>query len=253
MWKSLFRRTPGTDQNIYTVPDGTTVYAVGDIHGRLDLLQELEDRIVADAARRDGARRVLVYLGDYVDRGYESRGVIEHFLAGGPPDFERVFLMGNHEDYMLRFLSDPSVARSWFANGGIETLMSYGVVAGGVGGTDADAARVQAEFRDAVPETHRTFIAGLPVSHREGDYLFVHAGIRPGVELEKQDPEDLKWIRSDFLNDKRDYGLVVVHGHTVEDKPVDRPNRVGIDTGAYATSRLTSVVLTGATREFIST
>lgn len=253
MFKKLFGRDNRAPRNDYRVPEGTIVYAVGDVHGRIDLLLRLEEQIVEDARLRDADRRVIVYLGDYVDRGYESRGVIDHLLASEIPGFERVFLMGNHEEYMLRFLEDSSKARGWFANGGIETLMSYGVIAGGAGATDSDLARVQAEFRTALPDDHKAFLTGLPSIHHEGDYVFVHAGIRPGVAIAEQDVEDLHWIRSDFLEDKRDYGVVVVHGHTISEHPVDRPNRIGVDTGAYASSRLTCVALTEDRREFIST
>jgi len=253
MFKKLFGRDNRAPIPRYRIPDGTIVYAIGDVHGRIDLLQSLEQRIVEDAATRGAARRVIVYLGDFVDRGYESRAVIEHLLETEIAGFERVFLMGNHEEYMIRFLEDSSKARGWFANGGIETLMSYGVVAGGSGATDTDLARVQSEFRAALPDSHKAFLAGLPVMHREGDYLFVHAGIRPGVAIEDQDPEDLRWIRRDFLDDKRDYGVVVVHGHTITEHPVDRPNRIGVDTGAYASSRLTCAVLVEDRREFMST
>ena len=253
MFKKLFGRSERAPINDYRVPDGTIVYAIGDVHGRVDLVQTLEQRIVEDAGTRDATRRVIVYLGDFVDRGYESRAVIEHLLESEIDGFERVFLMGNHEEYMIRFLEDSSKARGWFANGGIETLMSYGVIAGGSGATATDLARVQSEFRAALPDNHKAFLAGLPVMHREGDYLFVHAGIRPGVAIDDQDPEDLRWIRSDFLEDKRDYGVVVVHGHTITEHPVDRPNRIGVDTGAYASSRLTCAVLMGDRREFMST
>jgi len=253
MFKKLFGRDSGVPRTDYRAPYDTVIYAIGDVHGRVDLLQSLEDRIRDDARSRAESRRVIVYLGDYVDRGYESRAVIDHLLDGEIDGFERVFLMGNHEEYMIRFLDDSSKARGWFANGGIETLMSYGVVAGGAGASDNDLARVQADFRAALPDRHKAFLSGLPSLHREGDYVFVHAGIRPGVEIEDQDIEDLHWIRSDFLEDKRDYGVVVVHGHTITENPIDRPNRIGVDTGAYASSRLTCAVLAGDRRAFIST
>ncbi|MEP4377892.1 MAG: metallophosphoesterase family protein [Alphaproteobacteria bacterium] len=253
MFKKLFGRKDRAPIPDYSVPDGTVVYAIGDVHGRIDLLETLEQRIVADARARDVTRRVIVYLGDYVDRGYESRAVIEHLMGSEFEGFERVFLMGNHEEYMIRFLDDSSKARGWFANGGIETLMSYGVIAGGSGATDSDLARVQSEFRAALPDDHKAFLAGLPSMHREGDYVFVHAGIRPGVAIEEQSVEDMHWIRSDFLEDKRDFGVVVVHGHTITEHPVDRPNRIGVDTGAYASSRLTCAVLMGDRRTFMST
>lgn len=253
MLKNLFGRARAEPAADYAVPPDTTVYAIGDVHGRLDLLRDLEARIADDANGRDAKRRVIVYLGDFVDRGYESRGVVDHLIAGGPDGFERKLLMGNHEEYLIRFLRDPSVGPSWMANGGIETMMSYGVETGAMHNAEQDIARVQADFRSALPDEHREFLSSLPVEHREGGYLFVHAGIRPGVALDDQDPEDLMWIRGEFLDDTRDHGVVVVHGHTVVDDPVDRPNRIGVDTGAYATGRLTAVVLSDTARDFIST
>ncbi|MBO6784658.1 MAG: serine/threonine protein phosphatase, partial [Alphaproteobacteria bacterium] len=235
MLKKLFSRDPKRAPTGYTAPEDTVIYAIGDVHGRLDLLGELERRILRDADGRGESRRVIVYLGDYVDRGYESRGVIDHLLSPGPDGFERVFLKGNHEEFLLRYLEDSSVARAWLSNGGVETLMSYGVE---VSMSSADASRVHADFRNALPSEHRAFMEQLPVMHREGGYAFVHAGVRPGVPLDAQDPEDLLWIRKDFLDDPGDHGAVVVHGHTVEENPVDRANRIGIDTGAYAPSRL---------------
>lgn len=250
MFRKLFSRGADETGAAYAVPDDTVVYAIGDVHGRIDLLEDLERKIQRDAEGRGASRRVIVYLGDFVDRGYQSRDVIDHLLAPGPAGFERVFLQGNHEEFLLRFLEDSSVARSWFANGGIETLMSYGVE---VSMAVADSSRVQADFKGAFPPSHRQFLESLPDMHREGDYVFVHAGIRPGVALDDQDPEDLRWIRGEFLDDNRDHGAVIVHGHTVEDDPVDRPNRIGVDTGAYATSRLTCVVLEGRARDFLAT
>lgn len=250
MFRKLFSRGTRAPASDYTAPFDTVVYAVGDIHGRIDLLEDLEARIVRDAAGRSETRRVIVYLGDYVDRGYQSREVLDHLLAPGPEGFERVFLRGNHEDFLVGFLEDSAGARSWLANGGVETLMSYGVE---VSTSEADAPRLQADLKRALPDSHRAFLESLPSLHREGDYVFVHAGIRPGVDLEDQTPDDLHWIRGDFLDDTRDHGAVIVHGHTVVDDPVSRPNRIGIDTGAYATSCLTAVVLSGHDRDFLST
>lgn len=250
MFRKLFSRPSGPPAANYAAPDGTLIYAIGDVHGRLDLLTDLERMIVRDADGRDAHRRLIVYLGDYVDRGYETRGVLDHLLDEGPAGFERVFIKGNHEAFLLRFLEDSSVARQWFSNGGIETLMSYGVESS----MDANqASRVQSEFRHAFPDAHRDFLAAMPVLHREGGYAFVHAGVRPGVALDEQDPDDLLWIRGEFLDDPSDHGVVVVHGHTVVDHPVDRPNRIGVDTGAYATGHLTCVVLQGHERMFLET
>lgn len=245
--------TQATAQPAARVPDGTVVYAIGDVHGRLDLLESLEARIVRDAAARPAGRRAIVCLGDYVDRGYESRGVVEHLMADPPGGFERVCLKGNHEAFMLRFLEDTGIAGSWFANGGIETLMSYGVDIPPGGADPAGAESIRDDFERRLPAAHRDFLDALPLVHREGDYLFVHAGIRPGVTVAEQTPDDLMWIRGEFLNDPRDHGVLVVHGHTVEPEPQVRANRIGIDTGAYATGRLTALAMEGGERDFLST
>lgn len=238
------------------VPERTCVYAIGDIHGRADLLETLLERIEAHAARYAEFRKVLVTLGDYVDRGAGSKGVIERLLTP-PAGFETVYLMGNHEDLMLRFLSQPADGGVWMQNGGEATMTSYGVPVDG--GWDVDRAK---EWRDALaeamPPAHLGFLRGLAMQHTEGDYLFVHAGVRPGVPLRRQDPEDLMWIRDEFLRSDRDHGKVVVHGHSVAFKPeefpsADRPSRIGIDTGAYATNRLTCLALVGAMRSWIYT
>ncbi|MEN3975494.1 metallophosphoesterase family protein [Emcibacter sp. SYSU 3D8] len=237
------------------VPDRTCVYAIGDIHGRRDLLDEVIGRIENHAARYVGFRKVLVTLGDYVDRGADSKGVIDRLLAP-PAGFESVCLLGNHEDLMLRFLSQPADGGVWFQNGGEATMASYGVP---VDGWDVDRAK---ELRDALagalPPAHLAFLRGLEMQHTEGDYLFVHAGVKPGVPLRRQDPEDLIWIRDEFLRSTRDHGKVVVHGHSVAFKPEefpssDRPSRIGIDTGAYATEQLTCLALVGAMRSWIQT
>lgn len=235
------------------VPEGTVIYAIGDIHGRLDLLQRLEATIQQDAASGSAERRLIVYLGDYVDRGDESRGVIEHLCEAPPRGFERVCLMGNHEDYMLRFLDDESLLAPWISNGGGETLASYGIVPAAGRAGDGSAAALRAQFRACLPDTHKAFLSALASSHREGDYLFVHAGVRPGVPLDRQDPYDLMWIRGEFLSDGRDFGAVVVHGHSISQAPENLRNRIGIDTGAYATGHLTCAVLWRDERRFLST
>lgn len=239
--------------SVRSVPDDLRLYAVGDIHGRLDLLVEIEERIAADAASNPATRRCIVFLGDYVDRGLESSGVIERLAGAPPPGFERVCLEGNHEDLMLRFLDDPDMGPSWYFNGGLATLFSYGVATRGQGGEPRSNAVVAEELRARLPEPHLRFLRGLALTHREGDYLFVHAGIRPGVALERQDPEDLMWIREPFTRSQAEHGCVVVHGHTIEPEPVDAGNRIGIDTGAYATGVLTCLVLQGAWRGFLRT
>jgi serine/threonine protein phosphatase 1 len=194
----------------------------------------------------------VVYVGDYVDRGDDSRGVIELLSAGPLPGFRSVHLMGNHEDIMLRFLEDASAAPLWIANGGDATLYSYGVP-WRPAASEGDYDYVQAEFRRALPESHLRFLRRLALSHVEGDYLFVHAGIRPGREIELQDAADLMWIRGEFLDSDADHGKVVVHGHTISPEPVLRDNRIGIDTGAVATGRLTCLVLDGSSQRILQT
>ncbi len=243
-------------RKIARVPENTCVYAIGDIHGRADLLALLLERIGEHAAGHAGRRKVLVTLGDYVDRGGDSRGVIDRLLAL-PGGFEAVCLKGNHEELMLRFLDQPADGGVWFQNGGGATMASYGVPA--EGGWDVEHAKALRDaLAGALPAAHLAFLRGLALSHVEGDYLFVHAGVRPGVPLKRQDPEDLIWIRDEFLRSERDHGKVVVHGHSVAFKPEEfpsseRPCRIGIDTGAYVTSRLTCLALVGAARTWIYT
>jgi serine/threonine protein phosphatase 1 len=231
------------------VPDGTCVYAVGDIHGRHDLLGDLQRRIAEDAAGRDARRRVVIYLGDFIDRGPDSRAVIETLATAPLPGFESVHLRGNHETLMLEFLDDVDIAPLWFANGGDNTLESYGVAVG----QNAPVEDLQAAFRAALPPAHKAFLDGLALSHVEGGYAFVHAGIRPGIPLAKQEEEDLIWIRDEFLNAKTDHGHVVVHGHSIAWTPEVRSNRIAIDTGAFMSGTLTAVVLDGAAHDFLQT
>ncbi|MFN4088379.1 MAG: metallophosphoesterase [Alphaproteobacteria bacterium] len=247
----LGRRT--RDRPAPAVPPGTRVYAVGDVHGRADLLTMLHAAIRADADRAGAARRVLIHLGDYVDRGLQSREVLA-MLAGDPlPGFERADLIGNHDAWMLDFLEDPAVGTAWLRNGGIETLYSFGVGRAPEGASLAQLAATSARLAAALAPGHLAFLDGLKRMHAEGDYVFVHAGIRPGVPLTEQREEDLLWIREPFLSDGRDHGAVVVHGHTITDMPEIRDNRIGIDTGAFATGHLTCLVLDGTSRHFLQT
>lgn len=232
-----------------SVPRGTRVYAIGDIHGRADLLREIHRLIREDFDRAPMERPVAVYLGDYIDRGLESREVLDILLDEPLAGFERVHLRGNHEDFMLRFLDDAAVGPNWLLNGGNATVHSY---AGGQRVLD-DMAQVQAALRDALPSRHLDFFRALSLSYVEGDYLFVHAGIRPNVLLEKQNPLDLMWIREEFLNSSAKHPKMVVHGHSIHFTPEVRSNRIGIDTGAYATGTLTCLMLQGTRRDFLHT
>lgn len=235
------------------LPPGTRVYAVGDIHGRTDLLREAHDLVRSDMARAPAARTVVVYLGDYVDRGLESRQVIDLLLDEPLEGVEHVYLKGNHEQFMLVFLDDHAVGANWLRNGGNATLYSYGVGMGEAPALDERLIAAQAALREAVPGRHMAFLENLRLSHREGGYIFVHAGVRPGRPLEEQVEDDLLWIRDEFLNSERDMGGIVVHGHSIVPEPEVRVNRIGIDTGAFASGILTVLVLEGSGRGFLQT
>lgn len=237
------------------VPDGTRLYAIGDIHGRDDLLELLLQRVSSDAAAApDAMRRVLLYVGDYVDRGLESRQVVDRLLTRPLAGFEVVHLRGNHEDAFLGFLEGKPIAFDWFKYGGLETLYSYDVPIPRGPAAPRDLEKLRRHAVAAVPPAHVEFLRACKLWHLEGDYVFVHAGVRPGVPLEHQEAADLLWIRDTFLASRADHcGKVIVHGHTICERPEVRPNRINIDTGAYASGRLTCLVLEGADRRFLHT
>jgi serine/threonine protein phosphatase 1 len=235
------------------VSPGSRVYAVGDIHGRADLLAEIHRRIGADAAAAGASRKVVVYIGDYVDRGFESREVIDLLLDEPLAGFEAVHLKGNHEEILLRFLDDTSVGALWLFNGGDKTLYSYGVEVPAGFPDEGWFATAQSEFRQKLPPAHLEFLRSLRLSHMEGDYLLVHAGIRPGVPFEEQSEHDRLWIREGFLDSAADFGKIVVHGHTITPEPELLANRIGIDTGAYRSGHLTCLVLEGESRRLLQT
>ena len=233
------------------VPDGVRVYAVGDIHGRRDLLERLLELVWSDAAQTD-ERNKLVFLGDYVDRGPSSREVVDYLMALERPGWEIVSLRGNHEHFFLEFLQNPEVYRIWREFGGGETLRSYGVRPPSFDNLE-EFARAREKLATNVPASHLQFLKTLPLSFSAGDYMFVHAGVRPGIALERQSPEDLMWIRDEFLLSDRVLDKIIVHGHTPGERPVVRPNRICVDTGAYATDCLTAVTLSGERCTFLST
>lgn len=241
---SLFRR-PASAPLTPRAPDGRRVYAVGDIHGHAALLDQLLAKITEDAApaRAAGLDVDLIFLGDYVDRGPDSRGVLERLCSGMPPGFSCRFLMGNHEAALLDFLRDPAAAAQWLDYGGVETLASYGVRASFGIREKARCRTARDCFVENLPERHRLFLENLELKIEIGDYVFVHAGIRPGRQLARQRPEDLLWMREPFLSDPRRHEKIVVHGHTMTEEPEVRSNRIGVDTGAYVTGVLTALVL----------
>ena len=270
-------------ESLPRTPQNTVVYAIGDIHGCSGLLQEIVDGIRSDARDRKASRRVLVFLGDYVNRGSCSRAVVELARDPGLPGFEIAALKGNNEDLLLRFLEgNLSVGAHWLDYGGAETLHSYGLTVANPRARDpaeldelrwrsetlpdygvssavpqaeekACLEELRREFEARLPQSHLEFLRSLRIGHREGDYYFVHAGIRPGVPLDEQTDPDRMWIRQSFLDSDADHGAVVVHGHSIAAAPEVRRNRIGIDTGAYLSGILTCLVLEGSERMFLQT
>ncbi|MEQ8193242.1 MAG: metallophosphoesterase family protein [Rhodospirillales bacterium] len=244
------------------VPRGTRVYAIGDIHGRLDLLDALHAAIGKDAeaaAEKSprARRRILIHLGDYVDRGPDSKGVIERLAGLDMPGFEVVNLKGNHEDFFVRFMAESSGHAStfdvWQANGAPETLKSYGIAVSSEPHEVEEIDRIRRETREKVPAAHKRFLKNLVLRKTVGDYLFVHAGINPAFPLSRQRIGDLLWIRGRFLDHPGPFGKVIVHGHTIFSTPEVLDHRIGIDTGAYYSHRLTCLVLAGTERYFLRT
>jgi serine/threonine protein phosphatase 1 len=252
MLKGLFSRKKATVK-IPRVPENSRVYAVGDIHGRLDLLHDLRRQIADDAAGAEGKRCVVVYLGDYIDRGDQSSAVIDCLIDEPIAGCEQICLMGNHEEMLLTFLEDPSIGSMWMFNGGDTTLLNYGCGTQGEATAEGRLMGMQRSLRDKLPERHLEFLRALRLYHVEGGYAFVHAGIAPKKPIEKQVSRDLLWIRGEFLESKRDHGYCVVHGHTIYDEPDFQSNRIGIDTGAFRTGVLTCLVLEGEEQRLLKT
>lgn len=237
-------------RNLPTGPAGSRAYAIGDIHGRLDLLEDLLAMIEADNRRRGPAKSWLVFLGDLVDRGPDSRGVVERLSAAAPSFARNVFIQGNHEEFFRSVLDgDDARIQHWLTYGGTECCESYGLSNGWM--LNATPTQIMDRLIAQVPLHHVSFLSEMADSFRFGDYLFVHAGIRPGIEIHRQQSKDLRWIREGFIDDLTDHGVVVVHGHTIVPQPEEHPNRIAIDTGAYRYGRLTALGLEGTERWFI--
>ena len=236
-----------------SLPEGTRIYAFGDVHGRLDLLDELLGKVDADLAGHPVAKAIFVFLGDYIDRGDRSRETIDRLIerqeSREPGSSEHVFLKGNHEQIALKCLSDPALFDRWLRLGGTETLASYGIEAG----SKIKIAELQAAFHRALPQAHIKFFRALQPSFACGDFFFAHAGVKPRVPLARQAEKDLLWIREEFLASNDDFGKAVIHGHTPGYEIEVRPNRINIDTGAYATGRLTCLMMEGSALSFIDT
>ena len=249
---ALVSSRPAVAQAPAVAPEGERVYAIGDVHGRADLLRPLLAHILADAARPGAPRVRVVGLGDYIDRGPATREVLDLLLAlQGARAVVCEFLMGNHEESLQGFLAEPALGWTWCGFGGRETLASYGVDAP-LRQDDVDGWRRTRDALDrALPDGHHAFLDALKVRAEAGGYLFVHAGVRPGVSLEAQDREDMLWIRDRFLRHRGVHERMVVHGHTPAREPYADHRRIGVDTGAYATGVLTAVRLEGEGRSWV--
>ena len=231
---------------------GYRAYVVGDIHGRLDLLDKLLADIHRDVAERPSRKVLLVFLGDLIDRGPNSAQVLERLRTYRHDGIQPVFLLGNHEEVLLRILAgDTSLIPNWLMYGGLECLKSYGIDPQLIGVYPDEKAL--AIIRLAIPKQHEEFLRTFIDTCQFGDYLFVHAGIRPGVPVDDQAQSDLRWIREPFLLDDTDHGCVVVHGHTISREVEERRNRIGIDTGAYKSGTLTALAIEGTSRWYLDT
>lgn len=252
----VFKRLFGLDKPapppVWRAPAGQRLYAIGDIHGRRDLLDQLLRLIDDDNAARPPARTQLIFLGDLIDRGEDSRGVVERLMALSAASPDVRMLKGNHEELLIRVHEGDRRATGLFHRvGGRETMLSYGMSENDYDSLDLDALAEQVPHY--VPAAHIEFLKSFDDWIEAGDYLFVHAGVRPGLALEEQETSDLRWIRRDFTQHEGLFSHMVVHGHTITETVDERHNRIGIDTGAFATGRLTAIGIENADRWFLTT
>lgn len=251
MLKSLFRRNQNPQPNL-SVPQGQRVYAIGDIHGRRDLFDQLLDMIDDDGDRRGECATHIILLGDLVDRGPDSKGVVERAMTLADAYDKASFLMGNHEEVMLEAATgDPRMVRFFNRIGGRETILSYGMPESHYRTLELE--QLAERMPDLFPPEHMAFISGFQDQIIIGDYVFVHAGIRPHVPLAEQEPKDMRWIREDFILNKDHHEKMVIHGHTISQSIDEQRNRIGIDTGAYVSDQLTAIGLEGSERWFLQT
>ena len=254
MFSKLFRRMSAniSSTRSFAGPSGKRLYAIGDVHGRLDLVDELLGRIEDDIAERPVETAAVVFLGDLIDRGPDSAGVVERLQTLRHYPAKTLFLLGNHEEFLLRALAgEPGIAHDWLGFGGDACAESYGIAPSAL--QAMDERRIAEVLHAAIPVAHVEFLKTFGDTFAFGDYLLVHAGIRPGVPIEQQQPRDLRWIRQPFLSDAHDHGCMVIHGHTISDGVDQRSNRIGIDTGAYRTGILTAAVIEDADVHFLAT
>lgn len=246
-WKKKSKK----HNNPAQVPQETIVYAIGDIHGNADLLDKMHAKIFDDTRNSEATRKVLVYLGDYIDRGFQSKEVVDRLINNPMEGFEKIYILGNHEDAMLTFLKEHELGEVWLVWGGDATISSYGVVMRDENGSRVDVKELSLELKKAIPEDHMKFYKSLSLSYVEGDYIFVHAGLKPGVPIEKQTKEDMTTIRDEFIFSRKSFEKTVVFGHTIFTDPFFKNNRIGVDTGAYASGKLSAVVLEGESVRFL--
>lgn len=249
--KSLFSGRPRGATS--TVPAGERIYAIGDIHGCAGLLTQLHDRIAEDMAARGWARNHLVYMADYIDRGPDSRKVMALVQAENPAGFAKVHLRGNHEAMLLEFLENPVQGSGWLHSGGDSVLREYGISAPPEFSPAENLALAARRLASAMLPGELKFIQNLNPCYRSGGYLFVHAGVQPDTPLESQSEQNMIWIRKLFLNYEKDFAVIVVHGHAICNAVDIKSNRIGIDTGAHATGKLTCLILERNNRWLLQT
>ena len=247
---SFLQKAPATWQARPVVPDGHRIYAVGDIHGQDHLLADLLVQIEADNEARPSREVTIIFLGDLIDRGPKSAEVVERLRNFRPIGIRTEFLAGNHEEVLLRILEgEGGLLADWLRFGGAQCARSYGLSSSRL--TKMTPAQAVETLRSAIPAEHQAFLASFADTLRAGDYLFVHAGIRPGVALAEQAQVDLRWIRGPFLDHPALHEVMVVHGHTITEEVDERAGRIGIDTGAYKHGVLTALVLEGDDRRIL--
>lgn len=247
---SFWQKAPATWRNQPAVPPGHRIYAIGDVHGQDHLLADLLTEIEADNAALPGSEVTIVFLGDLIDRGPKSAEVVERLRCYRPVGIRTEFLAGNHEEVLLRILDgEGSLVADWLRFGGAQCAGSYGLSSSRLG--KMSSAEAVEALRSTIPAEHQAFLASFADTLRAGDYLFVHAGIRPGVPLAEQAQVDLRWIRGPFLDHPALHEVMVVHGHTISEDVDERPGRIGIDTGAYKHGVLTALVLEGDKRRIL--
>jgi serine/threonine protein phosphatase 1 len=236
---SLFKKNPPAQAFL---PANTRIYCIGDIHGCHQLLQELLLKIHTDMKNFNGSMS-MVYLGDFIDRGPHSKEVIETLLNNAQPDIETIYLRGNHEQTLLDCLENPLLIPIWLSYGGLAALASYNVTVPKIPTKFQDLLEIQQQLQEKLPPSHYHFFSETRLSYTLGAYFFVHAGIYPGRSLARQQPEDLLWIRDEFIQSTKHHEKIIVHGHTISSQPELLSNRIGIDTGAFSSGKLTCLVL----------